>query len=100
MGNHTIRKSKETLNYLNTRKKKFKFIFTPVHPSWFNIIEIMFSKMVRSFLIGIRESSKNKLKSRIDNYFDEINKEPVEFIWKYKMDEMPGGMETVNGHNN
>jgi hypothetical protein len=34
--------------------------------------------------------SKILRKSRIDMYFEEINKEPVEFIWEYKMDEMPG----------
>ena len=50
--------------------------------------------MARSFLRGIRVETKEELKSRIDMYFEEINKEPVEFIWEYKMDEMPGG---ING---
>ena len=48
----------------------------------------MFSRMARSFLRGIRVETKDGLRERIDMYFDEANKEPVEFIWKYKMDEM------------
>ena len=64
----------------------------PVHASWLNIVETMFSRMARSFLGGIRVKTKEKLKNRIDMYFEEINKEPVEFIWKYKMDEIPGSI--------
>lgn len=36
-------------------------------------------------LRGIRVASKNELESRIYQYFDEINKEPVVFRWTYKM---------------
>ena len=98
LDNHGIHKSKETQDYLSTREGRFRFVFTPVHASWLNIIETMLSKMARSFLRGIRVDSKDALRSRIDQYFHEINKEPVEFVWKYKMDEMPGGMKTVNGN--
>lgn len=78
----------ETKRYLNGRKNRFKFVFTPVHASWLKIVETMFSRMARSFLRGIRVETKDGLRERIDMYFDEANKEPVEFIWKYKMDEM------------
>ena len=94
LDNHSIHKSNETQRYLNERNGRFKFVFTPVHASWLNIVETMFSKMARSFLRGIRVKTKDELKNRIDMYFNEINKEPVEFIWEYKMDEMPGG---ING---
>ena len=40
------------------------------------------------------------LKERIDMYFDEVNKEPVEFIWEYKMDEMPGGINPQYSNRN
>ena len=93
MDNHSIHKSKETQEYINKKPGRFKFVFTPVHASWLNIIETMFSKMARSFLRGIRVNSKNELKSRIDNYFDGINREPTEFVWRYKMDYMPGGIK-------
>ena len=93
MDNHSIHKSKETQEYINKKPGRFKFVFTPVHASWLNIIETMFSKMARSFLRGIRVNSKNELKSRIDDYFDGINREPTEFVWRYKMDDMPGGIK-------
>ncbi|MCX6669763.1 MAG: IS630 family transposase, partial [Methanothrix sp.] len=67
---------------------------TPKHASWLNIIESLFSKMARSMLRGIRVASKDELKSRIDEYFDYLNKAPTIFTWKYKMDEMPGGSST------
>ena len=77
LDNHSIHKSVETQRYLNGRKGRFKFVFTPVHASWLNIVETMFSRMARSFLRGIRVETKEELKERIDMYFDEINREPV-----------------------
>ena len=94
LDNHSIHKSAETQRYLNQRIGRFRFVFTPVHASWLNIVETLFSKMARSFLREIRVESKEELKNRIDGYFEEINKEPVEFIWKYKMDMMPGGINS------
>ena len=44
---------------------------------------------------GIRVSSKNELIERMSQYLDEINEMPVIFKWKYKMDEMPGGIESL-----
>ena len=64
-----------------------------MYASWLNIIETMLGKMRRSFLRGIRVNSKKGLKSRIVNYFDGINREPTEFVWRYKMDDMPGGIK-------
>ncbi|HIH96790.1 MAG TPA: hypothetical protein HA348_04835 [Thermoplasmata archaeon] len=49
--------------------------------------------MTRSMLRGIRVSSKEELCERITQYFDDLNKMPVIFKWKYKMDQMPGGIE-------
>ena len=100
LDNHSIHKSAETQRYLNERNGRFKFVFTPVHASWLNIVETMFSRMARSFLRGIRVETKDELKSRIDMYFKEINKEPVEFIWKCKMGEMPGGINGQYGNRN
>ncbi|MHB1742182.1 MAG: IS630 family transposase, partial [Thermoplasmataceae archaeon] len=57
-----------------------------------NIIEMFFSKMARSMLRGIRADSKDELKNRMLEYIQEINNEPVVFTWKWKMDEMPGGI--------
>jgi hypothetical protein len=75
-----------------TVPNRFSFVFTPTHASWLNIIECLFSKMARSFLRGIRVSTKEGLKERILKYIDELNQMPVVFKWKYKMDEIPGGV--------
>ncbi len=93
--NHKIHTSSETRKYLETVPDKFKFVFTPKHASWLNIIESFFSKMARSVLRGIRVDSINELNERISQYINQINEKPVVFTWKYKieeMDEMPGGI--------
>ena len=69
-------------------KERFEFVFTPKHGSWLNMIEGFFGKMTKQMLRGIRVKSKQELVDRIYQYFDEINKEPVVYHWKYKMDDI------------
>jgi len=88
LDNHSAHISKETRAFLKTLPNRFDFVFTPKHGSWLNLIECFFSKMARTFLRQIRVSSKDELKKRIELYLDEVNKEPVIFKWKYKMDEI------------
>lgn len=88
LDNHSSHISKETRSYLKTIPGRFEFIFTPTHASWLNIIEMFFSKMARSFLRGIRVSSKSELKQRILQYLDEVNSIPTIFRWKWKMDKI------------
>jgi len=95
LDNLRMHTSKETQKYLETVPQRFQFVFTPKHASWLNIIESFFSKMTRSMLRGIRVSSKNELIERICQYLDEINEMPVIFKWKYRMDEMPGKIESL-----
>ena len=78
LDNHSAHKSKET------------------HGSWLNLIESFFSKMTKQMLRGIRVDSKQELIDRIYQYFDEVNKEPVIYHWKYKMDEI--SEEEINGY--
>ena len=75
---------------------RFKFVFTPTHGSWLNLIESFFSKMTKQMLRGIRVESKQELIDRIYQYFDEVNKEPVIYHWKYKMDEI--SEEEINSY--
>ena len=87
--NHSAHKSKEVRNYLATVPEgRFVFVFTPTHGSWLNLIESFFSKMTKQMLKGIRVKSKEELKERIYLYFEEVNREPVVYRWKYKMDEI------------
>lgn len=89
LDNHSAHTSKETKRFLATMPKdRFAFVFTPKHGSWLNMIEGFFGKMTKQMLRGIRVNSKQELADRIYQYFDEINKEPVVYHWKYKMDDI------------
>lgn len=88
LDNHSSHVSKETSAWLLTRAGRFEFIFTPKHGSWLNMIEMFFSKVARSFLRNIRVKTKEELIERIYQGIAEINKDPVVFRWKYKMEEM------------
>jgi transposase len=88
LDNHSSHVSKETSAYLLTKPGRFDFVFTPKHGSWLNMIEMFFSKIARSFLKHIRVDSKEELIERIYQGINEINKDPVVFRWKYKMDEV------------
>lgn len=88
LDNHSAHKSKETMKYLLTRPGRFEMVFTPTHGSWLNMIEMFFSKIARGFLRDIRVKSKKELVERIYLGIDEINKEPVVFKWRYKMEDI------------
>lgn len=87
--NHTTHTSKEVNAFLDTRPERFKFVFTPKHASWLNLIETVFSRLTKQMLRGARAKTKEELTKRIYDYFDACNKEPVVFHWYYKMDEIP-----------
>lgn len=89
LDNHSAHTSKETRRFLDTMPKgRFEFVFTPKHGSWLNMIESFFSKMTKQMLRGIRVNTKEELVERIYQYFNEVNREPVIYHWKYKMDEI------------
>ncbi len=88
LDNHSSHVSKETRAWLLEKPSRFEFVFTPKHGSWLNMIEMFFSKIARSFLRHIRVKNKQELIERIYQGIDTINKEPVVFKWKYKMDEL------------
>ncbi|GAB1366542.1 hypothetical protein MASR1M36_14130 [Candidatus Cloacimonadaceae bacterium] len=88
LDNHTAHISKETQKYLQTKPGRFEFVFTPKHGSWLNMIEMFFSKITRSFLRHIRVETKQELVDRIYLGLEEINKTPVVFRWKYKLDDI------------
>ncbi len=82
LDNHSSHLSKETRAYLATRPNRFKYVLTPTHGSWLNIVETLFGKMTRTFLKQIRVQSKNELKERILLGIAEINAMPVVHRWK------------------
>ncbi len=68
LDNHSIHISKETNRYLTMVPERFRFIFTPKHGSWLNLIESFFSKLARTVVRGIRVASKDEMKQRILMY--------------------------------
>jgi transposase len=82
LDNHSSHISKETRAFLATRPNRFKYVLTPTHGSWLNIVETLFGKMTRTFLRGIRVQSKEELKERILLGIAEINEMPVVHRWK------------------
>ena len=89
LDNHSAHISQETRSYLARVPNRFEFIFTPTHGSWLNLVESFFAKMAKSFLRGLRVSSQNELKQRLEQYLDEVNDTPAVFRWKYGLDSLP-----------
>lgn len=82
LDNHSAHISKETRAYLATRPNRFKYVHTPTHGSWLNLVETLFGKMAHTFLKQIRVKSKAELKERILLGIGEINAAPVVHRWK------------------
>ena len=82
LDNHSAHISKETRAYLATRPNRFKYVLTPTHGSWLNIVETLFGKMTRTCLRQIRVGSKQELKERILLGIAEINEMPIVHRWK------------------
>src|ERR1017187_6522122 len=81
LDNHSAHISKETRAYLATRPNRFKYVLTPTHGSWLNIVETLFGKMARTFLRHIRVHSWAELRQRILQGIPEINAAPVVHRW-------------------
>ena len=88
LDNHSAHISKETRAYLKTVPNRFEFIFTPKHGSWLNLIECFFARMAKTVLRGIRVASKEELAARIRLFLKEVNRTPVQYRWKYGLDEL------------
>jgi transposase len=82
LDNHSAHISKETRAFLTTRPNRFKYVLTPKHGSWLNIVETLFGKMARTFLRHIRVKSWEELRGRILQGIAEINADPVIHRWK------------------
>ena len=82
LDNHSAHISKETRAFLTTRPNRFKYVLTPTHGSWLNIVETLFGKMARTFLRHIRVESWDELRDRILRGIEEINADPVVHSWK------------------
>lgn len=88
LDNHSVHKSKKVYEFLSTRPDRFKFTFTPKHASWLNLIESFFSKLARMSLRGLRVKSKEELVRHIERFIELVNKTPVVYHWKWKLEDI------------
>jgi DDE superfamily endonuclease/Homeodomain-like domain len=82
LDNHSAHISQQTQAYLATRPNRFRYVLTPTHGSWLNIVETLFGKMARTFLKHIRVQSWEELQHRILLGIAEINAAPVVHRWR------------------
>lgn len=82
LDNHSAHISKETRAFLTKHPNRFRYVLTPKHGSWLNIVETLFGKMARTFLRHIRVKSWAELRNRILKGIAEINAAPVVHRWK------------------
>jgi transposase len=85
LDNHSAHLSKETRAYLATVANRFEFVFTPKHGSWLNLVESFFGKLAKTLLRGIRASSKEELRQRIERHLQELNRDPLVMKWSYRL---------------
>ena len=88
LDNHSAHRSKKVMDYLAKKMNRFSFTFTPKHASWLNLVECFFSKLARQCLNKLRVRSKEELKEIISKWIDAINKDPVIFRWKWKLEDI------------
>lgn len=88
LDNHSVHRSKKTMEFVKGCGKEMEFIFTPKHGSWLNLIESFFGKLSRCCLSGMRVKDREELERRIDLFIESVNEDPVIYHWTYKMDEI------------
>jgi transposase len=82
LDNHSAHISKETRGYLAGKPNRFRYVHTPTHGSWLNLVETLFGKMAHTFLRHMRVESWSELRTRILKGIEEINAAPVVHRWK------------------
>jgi hypothetical protein len=73
-------------------------MFTPVHASWLNLIEMFFAKLAKQCLRGIRVASVAELQARLEHYLAWVNTDPVPFRWRWRLESAeasPSNSDTI-----
>lgn len=71
--------------YLSEPMQRIRFVYTPIHCSWLNQIELWFSLLVRRLLKRSSFTSKEELRSRILAFIEYFNATLAKpFKWTYK----------------
>jgi hypothetical protein len=59
-------------------------VFTPVHASWLNLMEMFLAKLAKQCLRGIRVASVAELQARLEQDLAWVNTDPVPFRWRWR----------------
>ena len=86
LDNPSAHTSRETRADLATRPNRFAFVFTPVHASWLNLMQMFFAKLAKQCLRGIRVASVAELQARLEQYLAWVNTDPVPFRWRWRLE--------------
>ena len=80
-----LKDRKTRAEFLSDDRHRIRFVYTPIHTSWLNQIEIWFSILVRRLLKRASFKSVDELRERISAfiaYFNTTMAKP--FKWTYK----------------
>jgi len=70
--------------FLEDESHRIRFVYTPIHTSWLNQIELWFSILVRKLLKRASFSSLEDLRQRILKFIDYFNRTMAKpFKWTY-----------------
>ena len=95
LGDHSIRRSRETRAWLEGHPGRFEMVPAPTHGSWLNVIEGFFGKMSRQMLRHIRVGSLDELGERIEPCLKEVNARPVPHRWTWGIGERAAEAERM-----
>jgi len=65
-----------------SKHKNVHFHFTPTSASWLNQVEIWFGIFTKKALRGASFSSREQLRTAIENYLEVYKQNPKPFVWK------------------
>ncbi len=81
LDNYIPHKSKETKAYLEKKKNRFVFHYTPTHSSWLNLVERFFAEITQKCIRHSSWKSKKSLEQAIMAYIKNWCKSKRKFVW-------------------
>jgi len=84
LDNISTHPAKHARAWLAQRPGRFELVFTPLHASWLNQIELFFSKLTRQLLHRASFNSLDQLKRALRNYVTRYNRRPQPIKWTFR----------------